>query len=104
MDHDIFYYYVKYSLDGRKVLKRTPMSGKSTTAKYLGCTEFVGDAIEFFIEDGKRSAALKSLSSRIIKISLVPWKFAGYPVDKEGVCRRLKRALAFTVVKKKALK
>lgn len=95
----ICYHYIKYSLDGRKVLKKTPMNGRSIIAKYLDCTEFVEDAIAFFIEDGKRSVALKSLSSKIIKISLVPWKFAGYPVDIEGAYRPLRRALAFIIVK-----
>lgn len=103
MNHHIAYYYIKYSLDGRLVVKSTLcLNNRLGIFNALDCDIFIRLAIEDFIKSKIKINSIKSSSSRLTKINLIPWRYTSNPSDIKKPHGKLKRDLAFIIVNKKA--
>lgn len=103
------YYYVKYSLDGRSVIKSTKHTNRSSETfleKFLDCDIFVSGFIICLFKYKIKLEAFNLQPLKITKIEFISWRFTRYPDDiKAASHQQMQRVLAFTTLnRKKALK
>ena len=99
------HYYVKYSLDGRRVVKSAIHINSKytlyTLEKYLDCDDFVSGSIAWHFEYQIKPKVFKLPHSKVAKISFISWRFTRYPDDiKAASHHKMQRVLAFKIVKK----